>query len=224
MTTGRYFCRKLVCVDVTAELLSKIVIETIRRLETLLRVRVGFIVFDRANETSVRRVAKSVNGRADPFPLDGLESCEPCNILFLDYLPHGYFAKLSLGLYDDDFSGFLGDMILRGNRIVVMGDDPAIGAETPSAYVSLLCSYRRTLQSYGYSFPNVPRHELESNPPSTRRADASPEGNVYSGRVLCRRDLLENTRGGICFIRGRVLVTDLAAEAADAMQIEIRRL
>lgn len=208
----------------TAELLSKIVIEAVRRLEALLRVRVGFVVFDRANETSVRKAAESVNGKADPFLLNGLGSCGPCDILFLDYLPHGYFAKLSLGLYDDDFSDFLGDMVLRGNRIVVVGDDPAIGPETPPSYVSLLCSYRRTLQSYGYSFPNVSRHESESDLSAHRRADTSLVGNAYAGRVLCRRDLLENTREGVCLVRNGVLVTDLAAEAADAMRIEIRRL
>ena len=101
-------------------MLVKIVVEVIKRLEALQRLRVCGFVFDAVNELRVRAKAGSINGAFEFLSYGDLEGIAPCHILFMDRLPIERVPNLALGVSCDALDRYLNRLILSGGRVFLL--------------------------------------------------------------------------------------------------------
>lgn len=204
----------------TYETLVKIILETIKRLEAFRRLRVGAFVIEAENSQEVKKVAESLNGKYVFLRYDDLDTVMPCDILFMDRLPAERVPHLALGVSCDALDRYLNGVILNGGGIFVLKDSLDEGRMARPAFRALMASYTRMLASYGYVFLGQPETKRSPGPDTF----ASYSGRVFTGRFLSRGDLLEYASNGSIAIGNGVRMTDLALDAAQDLNLKIRRI
>ncbi|MDR0649182.1 MAG: hypothetical protein LBF92_07580, partial [Synergistaceae bacterium] len=169
----------------TYELLVKIVVEVIKRLEALQKLRVGGFAFDAGNEARVRAKAESINGAFELLSYGDLEGLTPCDILFMDRLPIEHVPNLALGVSCDALDRYLNRLISGGGRVFLLEGVESQAEKAPRAFRDMMSSYARTLASFGYIFPR------EASQVPTRVAGPSGDatvpgqrGQVFTGKFL----------------------------------------
>lgn len=200
----------------TLEELIRIIIEAVEQAMALQKLRVGVCVFDSANAKKVRETALCLNGKYLP---KGAET-SVCDVVFTDALPVSHFAKLALGVIDDEQAQYLHDTVMNGGTIFVLGDAPAALKRTPPACAALLEKYKTMLESYGYVFLDTGKKTpgAEQNP--CTRADIF---DLRHKRVIGGADIATLPGGGCVYANSGAVVTGFAADMARDKKIVIER-
>lgn len=203
----------------TLEELTRIIIEAVERAIALQKLRVGVCLFDAANAEKVRKTAIGLNGQC--LPLDA-ESAGTgvCDVVFTDALPVSHFAKLALGIIDDERSQYLHGAVMNGGTIFVLGDAPAALQRTPPACAALLEKYKIILESYGYVFLGEEKSAVAAEQNPGERADIF---DLRHKRVIGGADLATLPGGGRVYADSGAVVTVLAADMARDKKIVIER-
>lgn len=207
----------------TLERLVQIVVEIVEKTMILQKLQVGVCICDKANTEHTREYARTVNGECHIFSPGNIvkeDVCVPCDILFVDFLPARYLAKLALYVCDDQFSLCINETVLRGGTVFVLNSENSLHKNTPAACIELLKKYMKMLESYGYVFLNYGG----TIPEITGSAETSESSYTYRKNVLTRADLLPLASNSVVTVASSVLITDLARETARYRNIEIIRI
>ena len=203
----------------TTEELIKIIVETVTKYIFLDRQKVLALCFDEANKTELLEAARSINGRADYIPADGIARAgDDYDVMFVDHIRFPDVAEAALGLAFSPWGRLIGGMVSRGKPVFQLKKTPGSGELNPACR-DVLKGYWKKLYSLGVVL-------LDSGGPAPSGGGGRPgavKDTPYAGNVLSRRDLLRHTREGRLAIARGVLVTALAADTARDRNIEIVR-
>lgn len=200
----------------TLEELTRIIIEAVERAMALQKLHVGVCVFDAANAEKVREAALSLNGKC---LLRGAETCV-CDVVFTDALPVSHFAKLALGIIDDEQTHYLHGTVMNGGAVFVLGAAPAALEKTPPSCAALLEKYKIMLESYGYVFLGEEKNAPEAGQNPGARTDIF---DLRHKRVMGGTDLATLPNGCRVYANSGAVITGLAADMARDKKIVIER-
>jgi hypothetical protein len=201
----------------TIEELESIVVETVKKYILLDRQKVLALCFDETNKAELLEAARSINGRADYVPCGDIERAgEDYDVMFVDYIRFPDVAEAALGLAFSPWGRLVGSMIVRGKPVFQLKKTPGSGQLSPACR-AVLKGYWKQLYSLGVTL-------LDSGVSS----DGGVQGEVkkealYNGNVLSRRDIFAFPNADRIVIGREVLVTALAADEAQARNMEIVR-
>lgn len=200
----------------TLEGLTRIIIEAVERAMALQKLSVGICVFDAANAQKVQEAARCLNGKYLP---PGAET-SVCDVVFTDALPVSHFAKLALGIIDDEQTQYLHGTVMNGGAIFVLGDAPAVLKKTPPAYAALLEKYKTMLESYGYVFLGTGENAPKADHLHCARTDIF---DLRHKRVIGGVDLATLPGGCRVYANSGAVITGFAADMARDKKIAIER-
>lgn len=196
----------------TLEQLIKIVAEIVEQEIARMGVKVAGYVFDPVNNGRITQLMEEVNpygklyNRSKGFPV------EVPDVLFIDYIPAKYLAKLALCIVDDDpFVAFFSEMLLSGKKIVVAQSTPVVN----EAVLPLFSAYEKMLQQYGCTFLQ------KTGGVAVDAQFATQPANAFQGNVLTIKHLAEYKSNGKVYLKRGVSVTSLAKEDAIRRNIEL---
>lgn len=198
----------------TLESLVRIVTEVVEQVMQRQRLKVGACVFDQENEKTVIEHMSGINDKGVIYR--GAFPTELPDMLFIDCIPSRYMPKLALCLLDDEFTSFFGHVLLSGRKIVVI-NPTTVGN---GAIQPLFESYRRMLESYGVCFLGYSENFIVT-PKITDGISNADSINEFTGNVLSKKDVLENSKNGKIYVSKGVIITQLAKEEAELRKIEI---
>lgn len=202
----------------TFEELIKIIVETVTKYFFLERQKVAALCFDEVNKTALMEAAQSINGRADYFSGSDIERIAGTyDVMFVDYIRFPDAAEAALGLAFSPWGRLMGNMLAQGKPVFQLKKTPG-SRELSPAYRAMLKGYWKQLYALGVRLLDA---DGTSGAVTTEAAQTEA---VYTGNVLSRKDLFAYANGGRLVLGKDVVVTDLAADTAKLMNIDIIRL
>lgn len=200
----------------TLEELTRIIIEAVELVIALQKLHVGICIFDAANAEKVREAALSLNGKCLP---QGAGTCA-CDVVFTDALPVSHFAKLALGIIDDEKTQYIHGTVMNGGTVFVLGAAPTALEKTPLACAALLEKYKSMLESYGYIFLGEGENAPEAGQNPGARTDIF---DLRHKRVIGGTDLATLPDGCRVYANIGAVITGLAEDMARDKKIVIER-
>lgn len=200
--------------EMTLEGLTRIIIEAVERAMALQKLRVGVCVFDATNAEKVQKAALCLNGKYLP---QGAET-SVCDVVFTDALPVSHFAKLALGVIDDEQAHYLHRTVMNGGAIFVLGDAPTALKRTPPACAALLEKYKTMLEAYGYVFLGTGENTAQAKQIPSARTDIV---DLRHKQVIGGVDLAALPGGCRVYANGGAVITGFAADMARDKKIAI---
>ena len=195
--------------------LVEIIVRAVEKVLAMEGLKLKAIAFDPSNAQALTQAMSGINNKGELYNAQDINlTLQDADILFIDYIPTRYYAKIALGIADCPFTTLMQGLISANKGIVVSVGYK--GSANP-AYDKLIHTYASILAGYGITF-------ADSNGASTTATVTQTKVATYNAKILSVKDIASLGQGTKqIHVSSSTIVTDLAKDWASKHGITITK-